>query len=247
MTGTASSAGPPNASTSAPVTCSGVARSTPLATSSASSVTTCAPDAASSIRTTAPGRSASARSVGDHATSAASSASITICSPATSPARDASNMPATSAAVDQVPADPDPADLVRDRRETIGLDRRVVLDPHPEQVADRRRGLARRELEGVAERSTRPGRGSPASAAGGTTSAPLVPNPVLPTTTGSGPPSVVTTRSARPDGRGRRDLGLGAGAFARDQERARRRGREDGDEHKERQPTRHRYRAAFSM
>jgi hypothetical protein len=50
----------------------------------------------------------------------------------------------------------------------------------------------------------------------------------------------------KPGGRGRRDLGLGASAFARDQERARASGRQDGHEHQQRQPSRHRYSAAFS-
>jgi hypothetical protein len=42
--------------------------------------------------------------------------------------------------------------------------------------------------------------GITSSVAGGTTSAPLVPNPVLPTTTGNESASVRTTKSARPDG-----------------------------------------------
>jgi hypothetical protein len=135
-------------------------------------------------------------------------------------------------------------DLVRDRRETIGLDRGMVLDPQPQQVADRRCGLARRKLESRRTLDS-PWPGITTSASGGSTIAPLVPNPVLPTTTGSDPPSTRTTRSARPDGAGDVTSGsvrVRSRAIRRSSLRSRGRRRA-----KDRQPTRHRYRAAFSM
>jgi hypothetical protein len=55
-------------------------------------------------------------------------------------------------AVGELPADPDAADVVRGRGETVGVDRRVILDPHPEQVADRGRGLTRWKFQGVPDR-----------------------------------------------------------------------------------------------
>jgi hypothetical protein len=122
----------------------------------------------------------------------------------------------------------------------------MVLDPHPQQIADRRRGLARGKLEGLAnarlalagdhhERARRQheraARAEPRAAEHYRQR-----------------PSVGPHDQERQAGwRGRRDLGLAAGALARDQERARRCGRKDADEHKDHQPTRHRYRAAFSM